>query len=90
MDILRAAQREVQHPGANRAVGDLVDQDEAAQRAVVGIGLEHDRLVGRQFGHADRVEFQRLGRKMLHRVDVDRVFGLLDGAETVCVPSFSQ
>jgi hypothetical protein len=33
MDILRAPQREVQHARRHGAVGDLVDQDEPAQRA---------------------------------------------------------
>jgi hypothetical protein len=47
----------VQHARRHRGVGQLVDQDETTERAVVGIGLEGDRLVGRQFDNADAVEF---------------------------------
>ena len=48
MDILRPPQREVQHARRDRRIAELVDQDEAAERAVgraamlVAIGLEHD------------------------------------------------
>ena len=75
VDVLRAAQAEVQHPGANGAVGQLVDQDDPAQRPVAGIGIEHQRLVGGDLGHADGVEVERLGSQPLHRVDIDRVLG---------------
>ena len=68
----------MQHAGGNCRIADLVDQDETAQRPVVGIGFENDLLVGRQIGDADGVQIQRLGRQMLHRVDVDLIFGLLD------------
>src|SRR3546814_8426007 len=81
MDILRAAQAEVQHPRRNGRVGQLVDQDEAAERAIVGIGLEHDRLVGRNLDHADAVQVQRLGRQMVERVDVDLIFRRLRSEE---------
>ena len=50
--------------------------------AVVGIGFEHDRPVGREFGDADGVQLQRLGRQMLQRVDVDLVFGLAGPSPT--------
>ena len=79
MDILCPAQREVQHARCDGGIADLVDQDEAAQRPVLFIGLEHDLLVGRQVGDTDGVQFQRLGRQMFHRIDVDLIFGLLDG-----------
>ena len=70
-------------PAGDRGVGQLVDQDEAAERAVGagsfdGIGLEHDLAVGRELGDADRIEAQRLRREMLERVDVDLIFGCLD------------
>ena len=45
VDVGGAAQGEIQHAGGDRGVALAVDQDEAAQRAVVGIGLEGDRLV---------------------------------------------
>jgi hypothetical protein len=38
MDILRAAQGEVDQPRAHGAIGHLVNQDEPAQIAVFGIG----------------------------------------------------
>src|SRR3546814_9664541 len=78
MDILRAAQAEVQHARRDRRVGDLVDQDEAAERMVIAIGLEGDRLVGRQFDDADAVELECFRREMVERVDVDLVLWLLD------------
>ena len=34
MDVERAAKREVEHPAADRRVGQLVDQDEPAERPV--------------------------------------------------------
>ena len=34
MDVLRAAQREMEHARGDGGVGELVDQDEAAERAV--------------------------------------------------------
>ncbi len=74
VDILRAPQREMQHARADGAVGDLVDQDEAAKVAVGLVGLERDRPVQREVADADLVELQRLGRQMLQRVDVDLVF----------------
>ena len=61
VDVVRAAQREVEHARGDRRVGQLVDQDEAAERAVGAravdrIRLEHDRAVGRDLGDADRVQ----------------------------------
>ena len=49
------------------------------------------RSVGRQVGDADRVQLERLGREMLHRVDVDLTYlGCWTVAATVCVASLSQ
>ena len=78
MDVLRAAQAEIDHPRGNRAAGQFVDQDEAPKRAAVAIRLEHDRLIGGDFGDADRVQIERLGGEMLHAVDRQRIFGRLD------------
>ena len=83
VDVVRAAQREVEHPAGDRGVGQLVDQDEAAERAVGaralgGIRLEHDLAVGRDLGDADRIELQGRRREMLERVDVDLILRLLD------------
>ena len=41
VDVLRTAQREVKHPRRDGGVADLVDQDEAAERAILLIGFEH-------------------------------------------------
>ena len=43
VDVLRAAQREVQQPGADGRVREAVDDDEAAHVAVVGVRVERDR-----------------------------------------------
>src|SRR5204863_515073 len=43
--VLRAAQREVDQPGADGVVGEAVDEDEAAERAILAVGLERDRPV---------------------------------------------
>ena len=58
MDVVRPAKREVEHPGRDRRVGQLVDQDEAAERPVGRtvldrIRLEDDLAVGRDLGNAD-------------------------------------
>ena len=76
MDVLRAAQRKVQQARADRCVGHAVDQDEAAGVAVLVVRVERDRLVERQVADADLVEFERLGRQVLERVDVDLVLRL--------------
>ena len=60
MDVLAAPQAEMQHACADRAMGDLVDQDEPAQRTVAGIGIEHDPPVGGDLAHADLIEVKRL------------------------------
>ena len=64
----------MQHACADRGVGELVDQDEASQRTVVRIGLEHEGFVGRHLGDADGVQLQRPDRQMLQGVDVDLIF----------------
>ena len=43
MDVGGAAQREVDEAHADRVVGEAVDDDEAAEVAVLGIGCEGDR-----------------------------------------------
>jgi hypothetical protein len=78
MDVLGAAQREVDQPGTDRFVGQPVDQDEAASVLVLLIGIEGDRLLEADIADPDLVQLQRLGREMLQRVDVDLV---LDGRD---------
>ena len=78
MDVERAPKREMQHSARDRGVGQLVDQDEAAERLVRAraldrIRLEHDLAVGRDLGDADGVEAERRRGEMLERVDVDLV-----------------
>ena len=58
MDVERAAKREMDHPACDRGIGQLVDQDETAQRAIGAeafdrIRLEHDLAVGGDFVNAD-------------------------------------
>ena len=74
MDVRRAAEREADHAGGDRLVGEAVDQDDAARVAVLRIGVEGDRLGGRQIDHADLVQLQHLGSVVLKRVDIEAVF----------------
>ena len=78
MDVLAAAQSKVQHAGRHRAVGDPVDEDEAAEVAVLGIGIKGDGGVEGEVADPDLVELQPLGGQVLHGVDVDLVLGLGD------------
>ena len=73
VDIVGAAQRELQHPGAHGLVGQPVDQDEAAGVAVLGVGVESNRLVELELADADLVQLELLCGEMLERVDVDLV-----------------
>ena len=71
-------------PGADRVVGQPVDEDEAAGVAVVGVGIER-RSAGRgEVADADLVELERLGREVLEGVDVDLVLGLGDRGADAC------
>jgi hypothetical protein len=54
------------------------------------IGFEHDRLVGGQFGDADRVEIQRLAARCSIVLTLTLYLGCWTVADTICVPSFSQ
>ena len=58
LDVVRSAQRKVQHAGGHRVEADAVDQDQAAGVAVAGVGVESHGLVQRQVAHANVVEVQ--------------------------------
>ena len=78
-------------PGADRGVGEAVDQDEAARVAVLGVGIEGDRLGRVEIAEADFVELQRLAGDVLERVDVDLVLELGDrGGRRSGSPIFSR
>ena len=81
VDVGGAAQREVDEPHADRVVGEAVDDDEAAEIAVLVIGREGE-WAGRDRDCTTPISLrlERLGRDMLERVDVDLVFRLLEGA----------
>ena len=57
--LVARRRREVDHAGADRRIGEAVDQDEAADVAVVRIGVEGDRLVEAKIAEADLVQRQR-------------------------------
>ncbi len=64
VDVLGAAQGEAQHPGADRVVGDAIDEDEPAGVAVHLVRIEGDRRDrARQLADADLVELERRGRQ---------------------------
>src|SRR6476469_3361421 len=68
-----------EHPGADGAVGGLVDQDEAAGDPVAGVVVDEQRLRGPQPDPADVVEAQAGGLGVaVQRVDVEPVLQLLD------------
>jgi hypothetical protein len=71
VNILGAAECEVDHPRRSGAVGDLVDKDEAAEVTVFGVGREGDFAVGGNIGDADRLQVEGLRREMFLRVEVD-------------------
>ena len=66
-------------PAPTVLVAQPVDEDEAAERAVVGVRLERDRPVELQLAHADVVQLEPLGRQLLQGVDVDLVLQRRDG-----------
>ena len=65
---------EVQHTGANRVVGQAVDQNEATEIPILAIRRKDDRPIELEPADADIVELEFLRRDMLERVDVDFVF----------------
>ncbi len=79
MDVLGAAQAEIEHTGTNCRIGHLVDQDKSAQRPVIGIRFKYDRAVGCYFCNTDGIQFQRLGSQMLHIVHVNLKLRRLNG-----------
>ena len=65
---------------AGGAVGEAVDQDEGAGRAVLVVGVERDRLAGGEVAEADLVQREPARGVFLERVDVDAVPDRGDGA----------
>ena len=71
---VRRRRRRHDHPGADGVVRRLVDDDEAAGRAVARVGVERERPRGAQPHAADVVEAELAGRGLaVERVDVDAV-----------------
>ena len=56
-------QAEIDHAGADSMVGEPVDDDEGAGPAVLAIGIERDRHVGREIAEADVVEAERVAAR---------------------------
>ena len=73
VDVVRAAQREMQHARADRRIRHAIDQDEAAEVVIVRIGRERQWTIQRDVADADRVQAERLAGQMLHRVHADLV-----------------
>src|SRR4051812_16219625 len=73
MDVVRAAQREVQHARADGLIGEAIDDDKAAGVAVMRIRIERDRLVELELANADFVQLELLRRDMLERIHIDPV-----------------
>ncbi|EEF93550.1 hypothetical protein CATMIT_01818, partial [Catenibacterium mitsuokai DSM 15897] len=78
VDVLGAAQGEVERAGGDGGVGLAVDQDEAAELAIVAIGLERDRLVQAEVAPGHFVEFEPARGQLGLGVDVDLVLDLGD------------
>ncbi len=64
---------ELDHAGADRRIGEAVDDDEAAGVAILAIGIERDRFRGREIAIADLVELERPRRNVLQRIHIDLV-----------------
>jgi hypothetical protein len=73
VDVLRAAERKVDHADADRVVRAPVDDDEGPRLAIARIRIKGDRRARRDIAEADLVELQRLARHVFKRVDVDLV-----------------
>ena len=73
VDVLRAAQREVQHAGADRLAGQPIDDQEAARVVVRPIGIEGDVAIEVHVADADLVHRQRRPGQPPQRADVDLV-----------------
>jgi hypothetical protein len=54
-DIGRAAQREGDHASAHGLRRKAIDQNECAGRAIVGISIKRNRIVGREIAESDLV-----------------------------------
>ena len=87
VDVGGAPQGEVDDAHADGAVGEAVDDDEAAEVAVLAVGGERHRLAEIEIAHADLVQFEGLGGDVLQGVDVDLVFGVLEGPAIDRAPS---
>ena len=73
MDVGRAPETELDHAGADRRIGEAVDDDETAGVAIFAIGIEGEGFGCREIAIADLVELERARRDVLERVDVDLV-----------------
>ena len=73
MNIGGAHQREIDHAGAHRGIGEAVDQDEAAAVAIILVRIERQGLGQGEIAIADFVQRQGLARQMLQIVDIDFV-----------------
>ena len=68
------------HAGPDRRVGEPVDHDEGARRAVAPVGVKRDRSRERDGAAADLVERERGGGLPVERVDVHAVAERAHGA----------
>src|SRR5690606_30950110 len=73
MNVLGTTQRKVQHAGTNGVVGETVDEQEAAELAVVGVGLKGHRAIEADVADTNLVHGQLVSGQVLHGVDVDAV-----------------
>ena len=73
MDVVRATQRDVDQAGRDRVIRQAIDEDDAAQVAVVRIGFQDHGPIQLQRAHPDLVEVQGLGGRVLERVDIHLV-----------------
>src|SRR5690606_3705509 len=73
LDVGGPAQGEADQAGAGRLIGLAVDQDQAAEVAAVGVGLEGQGRVEVQVADGDVVELERAGREVFAGLDIDPV-----------------
>ena len=77
-------------PGAHGGVAELVDEDESAERMILLVRLEYERLVGGELAMPMAFKASVFAARCSSVLTFTWYFGCWTVAVTVCVPSFSQ
>src|SRR5262245_1868451 len=74
VDIMSTAQCEPEHPRTDGVVGNPVDEDEPSSIAVLGIGIEADRLIEFDLADTNVIQLELFCCEVFQRINVDLVF----------------